>query len=566
MQWLVPTWGSVTRSRGPHQQARARWRQLPAARPDGVSHLKPLFLWFRWGALAVGWLLVLIEHDGFSAMIAGGVLLGNTIWRTKVPIGFDRTGPSPYLALLFEVGVSAAVVEATGFGRSPFLASLGVSTAVAGFAGGVAVVALLAGTAGLAIVIPTVLLPYDRGIASLSAESAIGILLAGVIGGMSRYVMDDTVLARACLDSRATHLGKVNDLLFDLHDATLSEPTPLDVDGASRLVLRWFDELFAPNVSGVALRDPTSGAWRLSAGKGIAARADTGFLPPEEMLQAGQMNHPLIVNGSHEGLSYRSRWGLYSSLKVRGTLVGVLALESEQQQPFDIEDYSRVEELSKAAALAIHNAYLLDKIRAISVEEERLRLARELHDCMAQSIVYLGLEVDRLIDLNHGRTVQSDLQSFRSDVTELIRQLRDALFDLRSDVSESRRIEDVLRTIVDRANARNSAEVVLSVDVTDRMPVSVEREFLRVGQEALTNSERHAGASKIQILWQCHKEGGALLEVADDGRGFRDQDLRRSGYGLAGMRERARSVRADLEVLTNVGAGTIIRMHKGTES
>jgi len=565
VEWLVPTWGSVPRRRGPHQQARARWRQLPAARPDGVSHLKPLFLWFRWGALAVGWLLVLVEHAGPTAMVAGGVLLANTIWRTKRPIGFDKAGPRPYLALLFEVGVSVAAVEATGFGRSPFLASLGVSTAVAGFAGGVSVVLQLAVLAGLAVVIPSVLLPSYQGVASLSAESAIGILLAGVIGGISRYVMDDTVLARARLDSRAAHLGKVNDLLFDLHHATLSEPTPLDVDGASRLVLRWFDELFEADVSAVAVRDPSSGQWRLSASKGIAVRGDWSFQPLEPMLQASQTNQPLMMNGLQEGLSYRSRWGLYSALKVRGNLIGVLALESEQTRPFDIEGCDRVAELSKAAAFAIHNAYLLDKIRAIGVEEERLRIARELHDCMAQSIVYLGLEVDRLIDLNHGRNVRSDLQSFRSDLTELIRQLRDALVDLRSDVSESRNIEAALQSMVDRVNARKKVLATLSIDVSDRLPIAVEREFLRVGQEALTNAERHARASKIQVVWRCRHGLGALLEVTDDGRGLRDRDPRHAGYGLTGMRERARSVQATLEILSNCGPGTTVRMHRGLD-
>ena len=106
-------------------------------------------------------------------------------------------------------------------------------------------------------------------------------------------------------------------------------------------------------------------------------------------------------------------------------------------------------------ALAVDNACWLERIHTLGVEEERSRLARELHDHVGQSIVYLGLEVDRLIDLNKGRAVQHDLRTLRGDLRELVEELRDALVDLRSDVSESQGIDAVLASFVERVNARS---------------------------------------------------------------------------------------------------------------
>ena len=96
-----------------------------------------------------------------------------------------------------------------------------------------------------------------------------------------------------------------------------------------------------------------------------------------------------------------------------------------------------------------------------------------------------------------------------------------------------------------------------------RLPLSVEREFCRVAKEAVANAERHGRASKISVLWRC-REDGALLEVSDDGIGMSGPvPVRASGYGLIGMRERADSVQAKLEVHSQVGAGTVVRMQEG---
>jgi signal transduction histidine kinase len=560
---VVPLSGVVGRLRARAQWPRPPWRDLPPASPLGVARLEPSFVWLRWGALALAVVLGMADFDGPRFLLAGGILLAYTLWRTWCPIGFDRTDGRPNVALLLEVAVGVAVVEATGIGASPFLVSLGVATAAAGFAGGLRVVLGLAGLAGLAVVLPSVLLASHRQAAATDAQFAVELVLVGVVGGMSRYLVDDAQGVRVGLDARIKHLSRVNDLMLDLHSETMREPTPLDLDGAARWALERLEEFFLPDVAAVVLRDPVTVGWRLAAAKGgVSAGQDRHFDLPGAMADAVKGSEPLVSEDLGHGLSYKSRWGLYCPLRTRGELLGVLAVESYDSRQTSFEDRRQLGDLAGAVALAVANARWLDRIHTLGVEEERSRLARELHDHVGQSVVYLGLEVDRLIDLNKGRAVQSDLRTLRGDLRELVQELRDALVDLRSDVSESQGIDAVLASFVERVNARSAVTVTLVTDAPNRLPLSVEREFSRVAKEAVANAERHARASKISVLWRC-REDGALLEISDDGIGMTGPvPGRASSYGLIGMRERADSVQAKLEVRSRVGAGTVVRMQK----
>ena len=146
------------------------------------------------------------------------------------------------------------------------------------------------------------------------------------------------------------------------------------------------------------------------------------------------------------------------------------------------------------------------------------------------------------------------------DVRNLVEELRDALVDLRSDVSETQGVDDVLRSFLERVKRRNRMAVTLTADAEARLPLSVEREFWRVAQEAVMNAERHAHASNVSVLWLCNADG-ALLEVSDNGVGISaGKAAGASSYGLLGMRERADSVGAQLDITSGPDRGTVVRM------
>jgi signal transduction histidine kinase len=409
--------------------------------------------------------------------------------------------------------------------------------------------------------LPSVLLASDRTLAGTSIQFAIELVLVGVVGGFSRYLVEDAHQAHERVDVRVDHLAEVNELLFDLHRATEHEATPLHLEGAGRWALERLEEAFAPDVAAVVLIDPATSAWYVAAATGVRlTEAGRSVELAPALARAAVASGPVVLEKFDQGLSYRSRWGLYCPMRARDQLVGVLAVEAATPRHTDTEDGVRMGDLARAAALAVDNGHWLERIHVLGVEQERTRLARELHDHIGQSVVYLGFELDRLVQLNGGRAVQSDLLALRSDVRNLVEELRDMLVDLRCDVSDTRDVEAVLVSFLDRVNRRRRVVVTLTADVEARLPLPVEREFWRVAREAVMNAERHSRAASVSVLWVCSAEG-ALLEVSDDGVGLpAGKGSGASSYGLLGMRERADSIGAQLEIVSGPDKGTTVRM------
>ena len=534
------------------------WRNLRPASTEHVGEFGALLSGLRWVSLSLALGLALIEHLGPRAAVAGGVLVAYTLCRTIWPIAGEQGRWQTTAALLLEVVVGVAVVEATGFARSPFLITLGVATIIAGFAGGLRVVSAMAVIAALAVALPSVLLASHRADADATVQFAIELVLVGVAGGFSRYLVEESHQAREGLTARVEHLSEVNELLLDLHRATEREVTPMHVEGVARWALERLEEMFTPDVAAVVLLDPTTRTWHVAAGTGVRMSTPENPLELPRALNAVALGtDPVVLEDLHQGLHYKSRWGLYCPLRARDEMVGLLAVESSDRHAAGSTEKRRISDLARSAGLAIDNARWLERIHTLGMEQERTRLARELHDHIGQSVVYLGFEIDRLVQLNHGRAVQADLLELRGDLRDLVEELRDMLVDLRSDVTDSQDVEGVLRSFLDRVNKRHRVEVTLVADADSRMPLPVEREVWRVAREAVMNAERHARASHVSILWLCNDEG-ALLEVADDGVGL--PAGKTSGYGLVGMRERADSIGARLEITSGPGKGTLVRM------
>lgn len=561
MQRLVSPPGGTWIERVRTWRAWPEWRRPQPASPEVVARFAPLLVALRWGTLSLAVALGVTERTARHVVLIGVVLALYTLWRTLWPIRYDESGWDVSAALFIEVALSVAVIEVTGFGRSPFLVCLVVATAIVGFAGGIRIVSWLSVMAGLAVALPSLFLVPYRGVAGSSFQFAIEVVLVGVVGGFSRLVIDNARQVSEGLSVQAEHLSEVNDLLLDLHRATAREPTPLDLEGAARWALERLEEIFTPDVAAVVLRDPVTGSWHIVAGRGVRLTGSEASLDlPKALATASLGTEPIALEALEQGLSFRSRWGLYCPLRARDELVGMLAVEWIDSHHITPAEQRRIGDLAHAAALALDNARWLERIHGLGVEQERSRLARELHDHIGQSVVYLGFEIDRLVELNQGRAVQKDLISLRGDVRNLVEELRDALVDLRSDVSETQGVDHVLRSFLERVNRRNRLAVTLTADTETRLPLAVEREFWRVAQEAVMNAERHAHASNVNVLWLCNAEG-ALLEVSDNGVGMSaGKAAGASSYGLLGMRERADSVGAQLDITSGPERGTVVRM------
>ncbi len=137
-----------------------------------------------------------------------------------------------------------------------------------------------------------------------------------------------------------------------------------------------------------------------------------------------------------------------------------------------------------------------------------------------------------------GDEVAPDLEQLRGDIRGVIGEVRDTLYDLRTDVSETDSIADVLEAFALRVQERSGMALLLACDRDQRLPILQEREMWRIAQEAVTNTERHAQATQVQVTWRCTGDEAELV-IADNGRGFPiGKAGRLDSYGILGMRER----------------------------
>jgi signal transduction histidine kinase len=211
-------------------------------------------------------------------------------------------------------------------------------------------------------------------------------------------------------------------------------------------------------------------------------------------------------------------------------------------------------------ALRLDTALVFDEVRSLATMEERQRLAREIHDGVAQEIASLGYFVDDLTADAVSDTQRSKLVSLRSEISRVVSELRLSIFDLRSEISPAAGIGAV--------GARSGLTVHLTLDeAPTRLRGEVETELLRIAQEAVTNARKHSSAENLWV--DCRvRPPFARITVVDDGTGLGDP--REDSYGLNIMRERADRIGAKLEIGTrddfdDVG-GTRVAVTVGDES
>jgi len=199
---------------------------------------------------------------------------------------------------------------------------------------------------------------------------------------------------------------------------------------------------------------------------------------------------------------------------------------------------------------------------------ERNRIAREIHDTLAQGYVGVSVQLEVLHELLRQHRVSAaaaQLDFTRGYVSEGLSEARQSIWALRSQDSSEATLPVRLRRLVE-ASGGHGLDAQFSIYGAYRpLPPGTESEILRVAQEALQNVKKHAGAKNVRVQLE-YSRNEIALEIRDDGRGFKTG--RNSGpidspsghYGLTGMRERAAAIGGTLEVTSAPGAGTTVRL------
>ncbi len=541
---------------------------------DETSAFRPAILSVRGATTAVSVVLCSGAAADADWTVLGwaAVVIAYNIFRLFRPLRI-RQDTASLLWVLVEVGLHVIAVIATGYWGSPFTFSLLTAIMVAGFARGFGFAVRIGGASVVAVALPYLL---AEGTATQELQTALQwatlLFLVAAVAGYARHINMEAERSHSLALDRLGRLSDANALLFALHRVAQSLPNSLDLDEVLDTTSRRLEDLFSYDIAAVLLFDETGGGWRTvrTDGNRVVPVWPEGDLPgPAAQAVRTRMlvNEPDLARGIGPGLGVESRCGLYAPLLGREGVIGLVAVERTEAEKFSERDAELLDGFVAPAALAVDNALWFHRLRTVGADEERTRIARDLHDRIGQSLAYLAFELDRIVKTDgRGDAVGPSLERLRDDVRGVIGEVRDTLYDLRTDVSEVSDLPTTLSDYVERLRGRSRLDIRIDIRVDMRLPVRQERELFRIAQEALANVERHSGAWRCLVRWWC-EEGAALLEVRDDGRGFASGRAGRlDSYGILGMRERAASIGATLDVDSVEGVGSTIRCYLQTST
>ena len=217
----------------------------------------------------------------------------------------------------------------------------------------------------------------------------------------------------------------------------------------------------------------------------------------------------------------------------------------------------RAREIADEFAVRLDTAVLFDEVRTLATAEERNRIAREMHDGVAQEIVGLGYIVDEIESISDQEQTRELASALRTEITRLVSEIRFSIFDLRHEVSDGR-LSSSLADYAREVGHATGLRVHLSLaECGPPLPARTAFEVLRVAQEAIGNVRKHARADNMWVMLD--SDGSRLnLEVRDDGVG--NAEPREYHWGLQTMRERARTVGAELDITTRPDGGTVVSL------
>ncbi len=265
-----------------------------------------------------------------------------------------------------------------------------------------------------------------------------------------------------------------------------------------------------------------------------------GF-PPEHPVLHSLLAVPIVCKGPFRG-------NLYLSEKNEGT-------------PFGTEDEESLSRFAVAASIAIDSAYLHHQLQSLAIAEERLKIAHDIHDGVAQVLAYVNTKaqaIKELLSAGRAEVAERQLDQLAAAARDEYSEVRESIVGLRAASVPGRSLAEILTEYVAHWQELNHIRCELRLDRLPPLHPHAELQVLGIVQEALANVRKHSRASRVDVLIEI--TGTNLrLSIEDDGRGFDAFDLGRSDFprfGLSTMRERAESLGGKLRLDSVPGRGT----------
>ena len=434
------------------------------------------------------------------------------------------------------VGILAIWVDPAASAAVPYLA---VPTLVGGLSGRLTGVAYTLCAEAAALVIAGVASP-----APLS-DTALSSLVLWMVTATGTGLLGASI-HRLFAESRTTAAYRdAIDLIEQLHSLSGQLSEGLDVsETADRVLTRATD--LVPSTSAALLT-------RTPAGEYTPILFTAGSQPDQLADIVGRLDQ---VWRSRKQWRADERYALplLRDNNVVCVLIGHAAVPLADSMLADAADTLTGEVLRLDAAL------MFSDIAASATHEERQRLAREVHDGLAQDLASLGYLIDALDPSDPA--IEERIGDVRGQVTRVLREVRQSVTGLRTDLRGELTVGQSLAMMAARVEAENPFAVHVDIkEAGTRLPQNAEAQLIRIAQEAINNARKHASPANLWVT--CHVDPPeALISVRDDGVGLGPG--RADSYGLSIMRERATQIGASLTVSpVPDGSGTLVRVQLG---
>ncbi len=354
------------------------------------------------------------------------------------------------------------------------------------------------------------------------------------------------------------------------------------VDAVVGTALNRVINLMDAEVGSIYLLEKEGATLKLKASQGvlspklILAIANTEKGPMQCLLETG---HAFILEDvrtasglSADLASMLARDGFISwacaPLKMEGEVTGVYHLGKRSKRSFDSQDLALLEVIGNVVGSSLSNAQLLKDLRrkeaelrralhrAVELQEdERKRLARELHDEVGQALTSILIRLKTLQEEQDTQAKNDRLDDLRSLTAQTIEELRRLAMDLRPAALDNLGIVPALQWYTQQCAERTGLDVqFFGPEKSERLSSETELILYRVAQEGITNAIRHGKAQKIEVILE--REPRIIrLKVRDNGRGFNAVVLDH-GLGLVGIRERVELLDGNFIITAAPGAGT----------
>ncbi len=252
---------------------------------------------------------------------------------------------------------------------------------------------------------------------------------------------------------------------------------------------------------------------------------------------------------------------LFVPLATEERIFGVLvAARRRGHAPFLDDDLRSLELFAAQASVALEHARIRSELQRLAVVEDRERIARELHDGIVQALFAVGLGLLSVEPLAAEEPVRGRLREAVDSIDRVIADLRRYIFGLRPQAVGMETLGHAVATLAKEFEARTGIITVLDTDSRlDDAGGGVIGDVIQVAREALSNVARHAGATTCRVSLR-YEAPDAVLEIDDDGRGFDTASVPGHGYGMSNLRERAAAVSGAVDVTSQPGQGTTVRL------